>query len=127
MCGTQDKNPRDLLMHLHCWHQLIIKFHNDNMSGKPTPFLPEGYTWRTTPEMNHDFWEEYQAIPLAEAIKLVTQSHKQVMKLIESHTNEELFTKNHYKWTGTSTLGSYFASATSSHYDWAIKLMKKMP
>ncbi len=31
------------------------------------------------------------------------------------------FSKKVYKWVGGSTLGSYFVSATSSHYDWAIK------
>lgn len=31
------------------------------------------------------------------------------------------FQKKVYKWVGGSTLGSYFVSATSSHYDWAIK------
>ena len=29
-----------------------------------------------------------------------------------------------YKWVGGSTLGSYFVSATASHYDWAIKKLK---
>lgn len=37
----------------------------------------------------------------------------------------ELFEKKRYKWTGTTLLGAYFVSATSSHYDWAYKLIKK--
>ncbi|MCI9384608.1 MAG: ClbS/DfsB family four-helix bundle protein, partial [Lachnospiraceae bacterium] len=37
---------------------------------------------------------------------------------------EELFSKGVYKWVGTSTLGSYFVSTTSSHYDWAMKKLK---
>ena len=28
------------------------------------------------------------------------------------------------RWVGGSTLGSYFVSCTSSHYDWAIKKLK---
>ena len=39
----------------------------------------------------------------------------------EPLTHEELFSKKVYKWVGGSTLGSYFVSSTSSHYDWAIK------
>ncbi|MVY67466.1 ClbS/DfsB family four-helix bundle protein, partial [Escherichia coli] len=27
----------------------------------------------------------------------------------------------HFGWTGTTSLGSYFVSATSSHYEWAAK------
>ena len=46
------------------------------------------------------------------------------MSLAASLTNEELFSKHVFKWVGESTLGSYFVSATSSHYDWAIKKLK---
>ena len=44
--------------------------------------------------------------------------------LIEKFTNEELFEKKNFDWTGTSTLGAYCVSATSSHYDWAMKKIK---
>ena len=30
-----------------------------------------------------------------------------------------------YHWTATTSLGSYLVSATSSHYDWALKLIRK--
>ena len=39
--------------------------------------------------------------------------------------DEELFTKKKYHWTGSTSLGSYLVSATSSHYDWALKLIRK--
>lgn len=39
-------------------------------------------------------------------------------------SNEELFSKGTYQWVGGSPLGSYFVSATASHYDWAIKKLK---
>ena len=44
---------------------------------------------------------------------------------IERFSNDELFSKKYFDWTGTTTLGSYCVSATSSHYDWAIKDIKK--
>ncbi len=46
-------------------------------------------------------------------------------KLIEKHSDVELFEKKRYKWTGTTSLGAYLISSTSSHYDWAIKLIKR--
>lgn len=39
-------------------------------------------------------------------------------------TNDELFQKNVYDWVGGGTIGSYFISVTSSHYDWAMKKIK---
>ena len=56
---------------------------------------------------------------------LFQKSFEKVFSIIEKHTEEELFTKKKYKWTSSTSLGSYLISATSSHYDWALKLMKK--
>lgn len=44
-----------------------------------------------------------------------------IIDLIETHTNEEIMTKKHYKWTKTSNLYSYFAANTTNHYIWAIQ------
>jgi hypothetical protein len=48
-----------------------------------------------------------------------------MIALITAHTDAELFTKKHYNWTGTTSLGAYFISATSSHYDWAMKKLRQ--
>jgi len=125
MCGIQDKNDRDLLMHLHEWHKMVLNWYKSNMEGKKTSFLPEGYTWKSTPKLNKSLWEQYQKTSLSEAEKLFAKSHKEIMSLIKKHSNEELFTKSYYDWTGTTSLGAYFVSATSSHYDWATKLLKQ--
>ena len=61
---------------------------------------------------------------LEDAKIMFQQSHNEVMKLAETFSNEELFSKGVYKWVGGSTLGSYFVSATASHYDWAMKKLK---
>ena len=55
---------------------------------------------------------------------MLNKSHNDVIALAEKFSNEELFSKNIFKWVGGSTLGSYFVSSTSSHYDWAIKKLK---
>jgi hypothetical protein len=74
--------------------------------------------------MNVEFWKKHQHTPLIEAKKMLKESHNNVMALIETFSNEELFAKKSLAWTGTSTLGAYCVSATASHYEWAIKKMK---
>ena len=74
--------------------------------------------------MNDAFWKKHQKTSLEEAIRLLEQSHREVLELIEVFSNDELFTKGVYKWTGGTSLGSYFVSNTSSHYDWALKKLK---
>ena len=121
----RDKNMRDVLIHLYEWHQLLLNWIHSNQKGDDKPFLPEPYNWKNYQEMNVAFWEKHQNTPYADAKKMFEKSHKDVIAIIETFTNEELFEKKHFSWTGTTTLGSYCVSATASHYDWAMKKIKK--
>ncbi len=121
----RDRNLRDVLVHLYEWHRLLLNWARANQSGNAVSFLPAPYNWKTYPQMNVEFWKKHQTTPLEEAIMLLKESHADVMKLIEPFTDDELFVKKHFPWTGTTNLGSYCVSATASHYDWAMKKIKK--
>lgn len=121
----RDKNLRDVLVHLYEWHELLLNWVKVNQGGEPKPFLPEPYNWKTYSQMNIGFWEKHQNTPYVQSRKMLKESHQDVMALIKTFSNEELFAKKYFSWTGTSTLGAYCVSATSSHYDWAIKKIKQ--
>lgn len=120
----RDKNLRDILIHLYEWHQLLLNWVTANEKGEERPFIPAPYNWRTYGDMNVAFWKKHQNTSLEEAKQMLEESHGEVMALAERLSNEELFTKGVYKWTGGNMLGSYFVSATSSHYEWAMKKLK---
>jgi len=120
----RDKNLRDVLVHLYEWHQLSLRWVAANQEGEERSFLPEPYTWKTYGQMNVMFWEKHQKTSYDEAKKMLLASHQQVLSLAETFTNDELFAKKVFKWTGSSSLGSYLVSNTSSHYDWALKKIK---
>ena len=121
----RDRCVRDVLIHLYEWHQLLLRWGEANLAGNARPFIPAPYNWKTYGQMNVEFWGKHQSTPYADAAAMLEESHGQVMRFIEGFSNEELFTKKHYSWTGTSSLGSYCVSATSSHYDWAMKKLRK--
>jgi hypothetical protein len=121
----RDKNLRDVLMHLWEWHRLLLNWVRSNRSGRAVLFLPEPYNWKTYPQMNVALWEKNRGVPLDEAKTLLHQSHAEVLSLVGEFSDEELFTKKYFPWTGSTSLGSYCISATSSHYDWAIKKLKQ--
>ena len=120
----RDKNLRDVLTHLYEWHQLLLNWTAANMGGSNQPFLPEPYTWKTYGDMNIGFWEAHQSTQYEDAVAMLRDSHAKVITLIESLSDEELFEKKHFSWTGTTNIGSYCISCTASHYDWAIKKIK---
>ena len=121
----RDKNLRDVLVHLYEWHQLLLNWTAANMNGDNMPFLPEPYNWKTYGDMNVEFWKKHQSTSFDNAKEMLRKSHAKVMTLIEPFTDEELFEKKHFSWTGTSSLGSYCVSVTASHYDWAMKKVKR--
>ncbi len=120
----RDKNLRDILVHLYEWHQLLLKWVSSNQNGDTEPFIPQPYNWKTYGDMNVEFWKKHQNTSLEEAKEMVEKTHNEILCLAETFSNEELFSKGVYKWVGGSTLGSYFVSVTSSHYNWAIKKLK---
>ena len=122
---ARDKNVRDVLVHLNEWHKLLLDWVNSNLSGEEKQFLKEGYNWRTYGGMNQEFVEKNQKLTYEEALSNLKESHQQVMTLASEFSNEELFQKEVYPWVGGSTLGSYFVSVSSSHYDWASKKIRK--
>lgn len=122
---NRDKNIHDVLIHLHEWHNLLLNWVATNQSLCEKQFLKEGYNWRTYGAMNKEFTEDNQDSTYEEALFKFIESHQKVMVLVNSFSNEELFTKDSFLWVGGSTLGSYFVSTTSSHYEWASKKIRK--
>lgn len=120
-----NRNIRDLICHLHEWHLLLENWYVTGMKGEKPVMPAPGYTWRTTPDLNRFIQQKYSSTDLSAGINLLRESHERMMELATSHTNEELFTKKFYKWTGTSSLGAYFVANMSSHYGWANKIIKK--
>ena len=121
----RDQNVRDVLIHLYEWHQLLLNWVHANQNGTAQPFLPPPYNWKTYGQMNVDFFDKHQNTPYDTSKQLLFESHGNVMRLIDAFSNDELFAKKQFTWTGSTTLGSYCASATSSHYVWAMKKLKK--
>lgn len=116
--GTMNRNIRDVLMHLHHWHLMMLEWYRTGMKGAKPEMPAKGYTWKTTPELNKWIWEKYKDSSLEKAKGDFKSSYEKVRRLIEKHSDEELFEKKRYKWTGTTSLGAYLVSATSSHYEW---------
>lgn len=123
--GTMNRNIRDVLGHLHHWHLMMLSWYEVGMKGHKPDMPAKGYTWKTTKDLNLTIWKQYNSTPLEQIKTSLYESHQHVQQLIQKHTNDELFEKKHYHWTGSTSLGAYLISATSSHYDWAYKLIKK--
>lgn len=123
--GTLNRNIKDVLMHLHEWHLMFLDWYKIGMKGKRPDMPAKGYTWKTLPELNKQIQLKHKDIEHETAKDLLNNSYTLLQKVIEKHSNQELFEKKRFIWTGTTSLGDYIVANSSSHYNWAIKLIKK--
>ena len=131
--NSRDKNARDVLIHLYEWQLMLhnfithnLEFKNGKFSPKAeiSPFLPAPYNWRTYPQLNLELWQKHQNTSFESAFNSLKQSHESVFTLTQKLSDNELFDKKRFAFTGTTNLGSYVISSTCSHYVWAIKQLK---
>lgn len=122
---TLNRDIADVLCHLHEWHNVVLGWYNAGMRGGAPDISAKGYNWRQIPALNQIIWERFQYASLSEAMALLVQSHRKVIDLISRHDNAELFTRKRYKWCGNNAMGAYLVICTSSHYEWARKLIRK--
>ena len=123
-CGVRWQNDRclrDLLIHFREWQLLMSTFVQNIREGHPKDYLPDEYR-RCYHEMDKMIVEKHQNTSLEEAKALLQQSHEEMLRLAESFTEEELFTKGYYKVTYTTSMAAYFLSVTP--YGQAVKILK---
>jgi len=123
VCGSW--SVKDSLAHLDAWDRMWLRWEQSGARGEPTPMPAEGFTWTRTPAFN----ERIHADTAGEQWDLVCDrlrdSHSRIMTVLSGYSDEDLFAKKRYRWTGSTSVGSYAVSATSSHYAWASGLIRR--
>lgn len=120
----RDRCVRDVVGHLHAWQVMALDWYLAGLAGERPAIPAPGHTWRTLPALNAEIWARYQDVDLDTARADLETTHGRLLDVIASHTDDELFTKKLYPWTGTTSLGAYLISATASHYTWALTKLR---
>jgi hypothetical protein len=95
---------KDVLAHLHAWHGLMETWYTEGMEGRKPAIPAPGFTWKTTPELNEKIFREHRDEALDAVVAGLRESHSLMHSMIEKHTDEELFEKKKYPWTGSTSL-----------------------
>ena len=123
--ACDDWSVKDLLAHLHAWHEMAIGWEKAGVVGG-TPTIPaEGYTFAETPALNQAIYERTKDDLWADVVDRLNNSHNRILAIINTYDDKDLFAKAKYPWTKSTSVGAYFVSASSSHYAWASKLTRK--
>lgn len=116
---------KDVLAHLDAWHEMFLERDAAGARGE-TPTMPApGFSWAETPALNDVTYQRHKADESDDVVKHLRDSHTRVLRRVEAYNEDDLFTKKLYAWTGSTSVATYAIPATSSHYSWATKLMRK--
>jgi len=122
---VDDMTVKDFLAHRTEWGAMMLGWLAEARDGG-TPAVPSPqYKWNQLKELNADIKARYADVPLATIERDFAQVHDQLRDVIAAATDEELFTKKHYTFTGSSDLVTYLNSATAAHYRSARRHIKK--
>jgi hypothetical protein len=116
---------KDVLAHLIEWEQMCLSWYRAGLRDEIPDMPAPGYKWNQTLELNEMIYEKHRDRDLENVLDHFAASHKEILGVIHERSNEELFTTGQYRWTKKNTMGTYFVSATSSHYLWARKEIRK--
>lgn len=118
-------SAKDVLAHLIAWEQMVLGWYNAGLGGEMPELPAPGFKWNETPQLNQQIYEKHRDWPLDQVMAQFRASHLEILGVIQELSNEKLFTAGHFAWTKKNTLGTYMVSATSSHYLWARKELRK--
>lgn len=121
-CGPW--SVKDLLAHLDAWHRLFLQWEAAGRTGGKPPMPAPGLSWTQTPELNEQIWQRTRGDTWDDVADRLVASHARVRDVVAGYSDEDLFTKKRFAWTGSTSVGSYAISATTSHYDWARKQIR---
>ena len=115
---------KDMLAHLDAWHRMFLEWERVGRRGEVAEMPAPGYTWKTTPALNMEIHDRHVGDTWEVVVARLRASHALVRDVVASYGDDELFEKKRYQWTGSTSVGSYAVSATTSHYDWAAKHLR---
>lgn len=116
---------KDFIAHRAEWGKMMLGWLAAARAGEAPAVPSERYKWNQLKELNADIMERYAAVPLQTIERDFAQTHDELRRVIEATTEAELFTKQHYGFTGSSDLVTYLNSATASHYRSARRHIQK--
>lgn len=112
---TDGMSVKDFLTHRTEWGRMAMAWYTKARSGGIPAVPSETYGWGRLKELNAEIHARFADTPLDEAESQFRLVHDQLRDMIAGCTEDELFTKRYYPFTGSSDLATYFTSATGGH------------
>jgi len=116
---------KDVLAHLAAWEKLFLAWYQAGLQGSAPGTLPVGMGKRAIDALNDEIYTQNQGRSLEEVLAEFQTSYRQILAVIETIPEGDMFSCGRFSWTGELTLADYIAGNTCSHYAWARSQIRK--
>lgn len=111
--GTQI-SAAQLVSYLIGWGEQVIFWHRQEASGEEIDFPAKGFKWNELGKLAQKYYADYAHIrSWAELLFLLDNNQRQLLALVESWSDEELY---HNPWYGKWTRGRMIQFNSASPY-----------
>jgi len=116
---------KDLLAHLFDWEQRFLAWYEAGLRGEKPHIPAEGLKWNQLDLLNQMIFEKHRHRSLEDVREAFNSSYRQILEVVQSIPEEEMFAPGYYAWTGKATLAAFIDPNTGDHYHWADKELRK--
>ena len=107
---------KDFLADRAEWGRMVIGWYTEAKAGC-TPAVPsERFKWNQQKELNAWIHDRFADIGLQEVEQDFADVQDLLDQMLEEITEDELFAKKYYAFTGKSDLATYVNASTTAHY-----------
>jgi hypothetical protein len=110
---------KDVLVHLVAWERLFLGWYKAGRQGERPAVPAPGVGWGELDRLNRQIYEQNRKRDLADVLADFHASYAQVLAVIESMPEDEIFAPGRYDWLGEQALVGPILANTANHYRWA--------
>ena len=98
-----DRTPAENLAYQVGWTTLLLKWEQDEKQGLEVKTPSEKFKWNQLGELYQWFTDTYAGLPLYELKTMLDMNIQALYQMIDSMSEEELFTPHQRKWADGAT------------------------
>lgn len=122
---VDDWTVKDVLAVRRWWTEQVVRWTKAGLTGK-SPITPKrGFRWSETPRLNAEIVAESQAQSWQQVLKGLKRGYHNVIKLIESLTDEQLLEVGVFAWADKWPIARWISINTTRQYTTARTMIRK--
>ena len=98
-----DRTPAENLAYQVGWTSLVLKWEYDERNGLEVKTPSDQFKWNQLGELYNWFSDKYAGLSLQELRAMLEKNIQGIYEMIDSMSDEELFTPHHRKWADGAT------------------------